>query len=269
MWKKILGGLVIFIVLVVGLALWATSGLTDTATAFFNKVKAHDYKTAYYGYLSDDFKGNVPLEKFKAFMEANRMDRFKEIKWGNREAENGKGKLEGTLIMPDGSSIPIVVDLVKGEESWKIYAVSKPAAGLKETPSDTRPQKSAGGSVPPKEEYIRLARRTVAQVAESLRTRNTRPLYDSISETWKRQISPEKFQEIFSGMMKSGIDLTPLEQVSPKEVKPAFLDKDNLLNVRIYYPSRPVDIAFDLDYINEGGTWKLLGINIHGKQPEQ
>jgi len=265
MWKKILGGIVVFIALLIGLVLWATSGLTETASAFFDKVKAHDYKTAYYGYLSDDFKGNVPLDRFKAFIEANRMDRFKEIEWGNRERENGKGKLEGTLVMPDGSTIPIVVEMVKGKESWKIYAISKPAAGLKETGSDGK-SSAAKPVVPPKAEVISLARETVAQVAEAIKAKDTAALYRNISDTWKAQISPEKFHEVFSGLMKNGVDLTPLERITPELGKEPSIDEEGLLNVQVVYPVTPAPIYFDLGYLNENGAWKLLKIRLYSKK---
>jgi len=265
MWKKILVGVIVLIVAVVGLAFWATSGLTDTASAFFNKVKAHDYKTAYYGYLSDDFKGNVPLETFQAFMETNHLDRFKDISWGNREVENGKGKLEGTLVMPDGSSIPINVMFVKGEDGWKIYAVTKPAAGIRETQSEEKNKQVSKLTIPSKQAYMALARETVRNVATTLESKNTDMLYNTISSVWRSQITPDKFHQIFEGLMQSKTNLTPLVNMVPKEEKPAFLDENNILHVSINYPVQPVNILFDLDYINEGGEWKLFGINIHGK----
>lgn len=267
MWKKILLGIVGFIVISIGLAMWATSGLTDTATAFFDKVKAHDYKTAYYGYLSEDFKGNVPLEKFKIFMETNHLDKFKMIDWGNRETSNNTGKLEGTLVMPDGSSLPITIGFVKGEDRWKIYAISKPAAGLQETEQvSTTRETQEETHIPSKLEYIQLARETVKQVSNTLKTKNSLTFYNSISELWRSQISPQKFQELFNGLINAKINLTPLEAMTPVEYKPAFLDKNKLLNVQIFYPNASIPIAFDLQYINENGIWKLFGIDIHGRQ---
>ena len=265
MWKKILLGVVLFIVALFGLVMWATSGLTDTASAFFNKVKAHDYKTAYYGYLSDDFKGNVPLEKFKLYMERNRLDQFKEINWGNREVENSKGKLEGILLMPDGSNIPISVMFVKAEDGWKIYAVTKPAAGLQETQDDKATRNMQKPSVPPTQIYMRLAKMTVEKAVTAFKSRDTDTFYDSISDLWKSQIDPKKFHQMYAPLMKPNVDLTPLIHIEPKEEKPAFIDKDNFLNVTLIYPTDNIKIYFRLAYVNENGQWKLAGMYISGK----
>jgi len=267
MWKKILGGIVIFIVLVVGLAVWATSGLTDTATAFFDKIKAHDYKTAYYGYFSEDFKGKVSLEKFKQYIETNRMDQFKEINWGNREVDNGKGTLEGTLIMPGGSTIPIVVGFVKGQDNWKIYSIKKSEAGLITEKANISSQKSKSeeSAIPPKEERIRLARQTVALLAEAVKAKDTSEFYNSISDLWKKQTTPEKFYQIFASLMK-GANLVPLESMMPIENKEPTIDKYGILRMEIYYNTDSVKPLFKLSYIKENGDWKLSGIYIETKK---
>ncbi|SFV65842.1 hypothetical protein MNB_SV-10-1345 [hydrothermal vent metagenome] len=272
MWKKVVLGVLGFIVLVIGLTFWVTSGLTDNASAFFRKIKAHDYKTAYYAYLSDDFKDNVPFEKFKTFIETNHLDRFKEATWDSRETDGNKGRIEGSLLFENGSSIPITVMFSKSGDEWKIYAIKKSAAGIVEGKENSSVKavevenRAVVKAVPSSSEYLPFARKTVAQVADTLATKDSSKLYSNISERWREQISPEKFHSIFSGMIKSGVDLTALKNMNPIEEKPASIDKDGLLNIYIYYPTKPVAVVFDLNYINEYGHWKLFGINIHGKQ---
>jgi len=267
MWKKILLGVVGFIVIVVSLAIWATSGLSDTTSAFFNQIKNHDYKSAYYGYMSSDFKGNVPFEKFKLFIETNHIDKFQDISLGNREVSNGKGKIEVTLSMADGSSMPMVIGLVKGvDDTWKIYNIRKEASGIIQTNTDKKFEQSNTLVVPEKSEYIKLVKESIKDVAEAIRDKDTDAFYQKISSVWRSQISSDKFYQIFDAMIKANSDLTPLTQMKPIENKPANIDKDGLLNIHIYYPTKPVAIFFDLIYHKENGIWKLFGINMYGKK---
>jgi len=270
MWKKVLLGVVGFIVIVVGLAMWATSGLSDTTSVFFNQLKNHDYKTAYYGYMSSDFKGNVPFEKFKLFIETNHIDKFQDISLGNREVSNGKGKIEVTLSMADGSSMPMVIGLVKGvDDTWKIYNIRKEASGIIQTNTDKKFEQSNTLVVPEKSEYIKLVKESIKDVAEAIRDKDTDAFYQKISSVWRSQISSDKFYQIFDAMIKTNSNLMPLTQMKPIESKPANIDKDGLLNIHIYYPTKSVAIFFDLTYHKENGIWKLFGINIHGNKNNQ
>ena len=115
MWKKILGGFVIFIVLVVSLAMYATSGMTEVVNEFFIHVKSKHYADAY-NMFSEDFKQSTSEEQFKNFVIQNALINYKEANWDSRSVENKIGKLEGTITTQNGGVIPFRIQLIKNIE---------------------------------------------------------------------------------------------------------------------------------------------------------
>ncbi len=264
MFKKIVIGIILIFVLAVALVFWATSGITDTAKAFFEKLKSHDYKTAYAEYLSEDFKTKVPLNRFKNFIVSNRLDRFKDIKWGNREINGRFGTLQGTLITDNGGSIPIVLKFVKGENNWKIYAIKKPSAGIN-TISTNNVKKQVNKTItqiPSKNERLKLAKESVKHFVESIKAKDMKEFYDNIASLWQRQTTPEKLKGVFKPLIQNSTDLTVLENMTPIEDSSAQIDKNGVLKLNIYYQTEPSQVAFELKYYKENGQWKLIGLHV-------
>ena len=137
MWKKILGGFILFIVAVVAIAMFATSGLTQSAEKFFAYVSAKNYDKAY-AMLSEDFKSTTSKEQLKQFLEQNGFTKYKSAKWGNRMIDGNRGKLEGSIITVDNTAIPVTLKMIEdGDGNWKIYAISKPQSGILNESSNT------------------------------------------------------------------------------------------------------------------------------------
>ena len=81
---KIVIGIAVFVVLVVGAVFYFTGGMTKTADAFFEAVKRQDIAAAH-SYLSADFKANTDEAALKAFLSSNALLHFKKASWSNRE----------------------------------------------------------------------------------------------------------------------------------------------------------------------------------------
>jgi hypothetical protein len=129
MWKKILLGFLGFIVIIVALIMFLTSGMTDSAEAFFTQVKSGQYDQAYRS-LSADFKQSTTQEQLTAFMKQTGLDGYQGASWGNRSFEGKQGKIEGSIETANGA-IPIVIKFIKTESGeWQIYSISKPQSGV-------------------------------------------------------------------------------------------------------------------------------------------
>ncbi len=143
MWKKILLGLLAFVGLLVALVFWATSGMTDAADDFFNLLSQKNYTTAYNKYISSDFKDKMSLSMFINYVKSNHFDEVKETNWGNRQINGNLGELEGSLVTDKGA-IPIRLKFVKAADSWQIYAINKPQAGINSESSTESKSKVSG-----------------------------------------------------------------------------------------------------------------------------
>jgi hypothetical protein len=256
MWKKILGGFLLIVVVAIGLIFWLTSGMGETADAFFAALKKHDYPTAE-RYLSADFKANTSESALRAFVKHNRLDRVKETHWESRSMESGRGTLKGSVILDNGDAIPLVMKFVKNGDNWQIYAIEKAAAGL-QTLQESSP-------LPSPEDQTRLAKRTVALFANAMESRNMRKLWEGLGTPMQRQFTPADLQKAFQSVMNAQVDWEGLKRLDPLFDHPARLDQ-GILKMSFYYPTRPAPLEFHLEFIKEGGEWKPVSIELGPKR---
>lgn len=259
MWKKLLGGLFLVILAVIGLVFWLTSGMSETANAFFTALKQHDYPTAE-RYLSADFKANTPEAALRTFVEHNHLDRVRETHWESRSMEGGQGTLKGSVILDNGDAIPLVMKFVKKGDAWQIYAIEKAAAGLQtiEQPS----------SLPSPNEQTHLAKQTVALFANAMESRDMQRLWEGLGSPMQKQFTPADLEKAFRSIMDARVDWEGLKKLDPLFEHPAQLE-NGILKMSFYYPTRPTPIEFHLEFIKEGGEWKPIAIELGPKRENQ
>ena len=179
MWKKILGGILIFIVLLVALVMWATSGMSDVANEFFIDIKNKHYSDAY-NLTSSDFKGSTSLEAFTKFIQSSRLDEYKDSSWSERSMSGKIGTLKGVITLKNGDNIPIVLKFVKSSsDEWKILGIKKERAGIKEVDEENSEETSQNSfniekitTIPSNEKLIELIQNTTLVFGESIKAKN-------------------------------------------------------------------------------------------------
>jgi len=125
MWKRVLLTLIAIILVAVAIVFWATSGMSENANIFFNTLLSKDYKGAYYGYVSKNFQNRVPYNEFVKFIKANRLDQVNNTSWNSRKTDGNMGELEGFVKTIDKSSIPLKIEFIKENDTWRIYGIYK------------------------------------------------------------------------------------------------------------------------------------------------
>jgi len=278
MWKKILGGLVAFVITVIALIFWATAGMSDTADNFFATLHRGDYIQAYRLYLSADFKSNTPEPAFEQFVKQNRLDKVKETHWGNREVSGMNGTLEGGLVTDDGDAIPITLKFVKADEVWQIYAIVKAPAGIQdETPAQTEPQEKKHhvtlppsyriDKLPSEEEQRTLAKNTMNLFFQGIQEKSFRRLYDEgLSPVFKKYVTLQQMNEKFASVMNASLDWGKIFAQNPV-CDNAEIEKNAILHLKCHYPSTPETPEFDIDlqYVRDNGKWGLTAISFNAK----
>lgn len=261
MWKKLLLGILAFIVAIVLLVMYATSGMTDTTEAFFESVATKNYNRAY-NYLSDDFTKATSKEQLIAFMESNGFDKYRSASWGNRVVEGKRGTIEGTIETETDGAIPVKIKLVKlSDESWRIYAIEKPQSGI-QIEADTKiseleVNKSKLLSVP---ETLALVKNTILHFALSVNKKDMSYLRDDASELFKKEVSLEDANLGFKSFMDMDVDFTMLDKMQPI-IDTKTLQEDGNLLVKGYYETSPNKFYFQMLYTKENGLWKLIAID--------
>ena len=128
-WKKVLIGIGVFIVLIIILAMWATSGLTEVAQKQLNLIKSGDMKNAY-DLTSQDFKKTTSYDGFLNFVNSYpSLKNNESSSFSDRQVEGNTGTLKGELKAKDGAVTPIEYQFVKENGDWKILAITLNATG--------------------------------------------------------------------------------------------------------------------------------------------
>lgn len=123
----IFGIFFVFLVSIFMLTYFATSGLTDVARAQLDAIRAHDYSKAY-SYTSSQFQQVTTEEEFEQFVQAQpAMLDSKNSSFYNREIENDRGMISGTIEGKDGEALPVVYYFIKEEGVWKILSIELPS----------------------------------------------------------------------------------------------------------------------------------------------
>ena len=123
LWKKILIGIAVFILLVIILAFSATSGIVKAAEKQLNLLKSGDMKGAY-ALTSQEFQRSVSYDAFLAYVNKYEvLKNNKDHKFTSRETQGDTGTIQGTLTATDGTVAPVEYKFLKEGGEWKILSV--------------------------------------------------------------------------------------------------------------------------------------------------
>lgn len=117
------GVFIIGIASIIALAIFATKGIAETAEQQLAALRAGDLAKAY-SYTSQEFQNATSLEKFKDFVNTVLALKDNESSsFSNRKIEEDTGILEGTLKSKDGAVTPVIYQMVKEKDQWKILNI--------------------------------------------------------------------------------------------------------------------------------------------------
>ena len=254
-WVKILLGVVAVFVIAIAAVFYFTSGMVETADAFFNAVKQKDIAKAR-SYLAEDFKASTDEKSLSDFLSKGAILNFKESSWSNRQISGGRGELNGSITTDSGGVVPIKMMFVKENDAWKIYAIQKPTAGLQsEDSSPTTPGKS---------DQTALVRQSMHDFIVSVEKKDMEHFRGTISRLWQRQVTAEQLNTAFKSVIDSGANWAVLENFEPVLSPDAKVDENGVLLLAGRYQTNP-NILFEQKYVYEGVAWKLVGFSFQAK----
>ena len=276
---KVLAGIFVFIILVVGVVFYLTGDMVDTADSFFKAVKQNDIAKAR-DYLAEEFKAAADEKALRDFLSNTALLNFKETSWGERRISGSRGELDGSVKTETGGTIPVKMTLVKENGAWKIYSLQKSAAGLtsKEEPGASQQSgpstakesgsskpavvltpKGATGAEPGKAEQIVLVKKSMHDFGVSLKARSMEHFRNNISNLWQQQFTTQKLDEAYGKIIQAELDLSVLDTLEPILDQEAQIDQNGVLILKGHYATQPTRVKFQQKFIKEGGAWKLLG----------
>ncbi|MCB1605565.1 MAG: hypothetical protein KDI71_01115 [Xanthomonadales bacterium] len=257
---KILGGLVAFIAIVIGLAFWATGGVTEAGDQFLTALSKGENEQAYQ-LTSKAFQQSARPEQLAIFAKTYGLDRIRTTSWSSRSFENNSGKLVGSATLDDGSEISLEIELIHEDEAWKILHVSS-KSGRAESAAEAA---STSTQAPDAAQSQALVRRSMADFAASVNAGEMSQFRASTSALWQEQFDLQRFNDSYASIIDTGVDLTQLDPMTPLLSQAGAINSDGVLVLAGHYESEPNQVYFEHKYIDEGGQWKLVGFNIEMK----
>jgi len=251
-----IGAVVGAVALIVALVFALTGGVVKAADEFLALLGGGRMAEAYQS-ASPSLRAQQTQEVFEKTVKDLGLTDFASSSWNNREMNNDRGHVEGTVTTKSHGSIPLRIDLMKEAGDWKVYSLSAPKAGAS----------VAGGTraVPPEAELKTLALDTLLAFNKGVQAKSFAEFYKGISILWQKQITPEKMTEIFRSFIEQEIDISPIQAMTPTFEPSPSINSDGVLVVAGSYPTEPAKLKFTLKYVEENSAWKLVGINVNIK----
>lgn len=139
------------------------------------------------------------------------------------------------------------------------------------TSTTTTPSKpdASTGAVPTDAQLQEMTKETVLAFNAALQSEDFTSFHRSVSKPFQKQVSPEKFKQVFQSFIDAGIDFSQISSLTAD-----FTDKPVIETTMGYktlklvgvYPTSPRNTKFDLKYIPENKDWKLISIEINTKR---
>lgn len=264
--KKFLIGLVVLLVVVGAILVvvfFLTGGVTKSADAFFTLIRDGKAKDAYLS-ASREFQASASEDAFAAFLKDSSIADYESATWSSRSVANNIGELEGSIKTRAGAVIPIKIKLVKEDGRWKIHAVEKAAAGLVETPAETKKAEtpSQEPALPPEDELKAMTNASIQLLARAINAKDFTEFHQATAKIWQNQTTPEALMESFKTYAEQNVDLTFVAGQSPVFQEKPSIDENGVFLLKGAYPTQPIHLSFNVKYLRQDSEWKLVGIHI-------
>ena len=257
--KFLFGIVVAFVVTIstiVALSFYLTSSIVDTANYFFSAVKQKEITKAR-NYLAGDFKASTDEKALIEFLSKSAILNFKESSWSKRQVSGDRSELHGSITTDTGGVVPIKMIFVKENDSWNIYAIQKPSAGLQsEDSSPTAPNKA---------NQVSLVKQSMHDFIISVGKKDMEHFRSTVSHLWQQQHTTKTLNKAFEEIINSGGNWEVLEDLTPVLSSDAQIDENEVLLLAGYYTTEPNQVHFEQKYVYEGLSWKLIGFMIEAK----
>lgn len=125
-----------------------------------------------------------------------------------------------------------------------------------------KPAQQARIAMPPPEALIVMIRSSVVALGHANTTNNYTVLNQMGSADFRKHNSAQKLSKSFAPFRSNKIDLAPVVFLTPQLTQQPRLENGRL-RLQGFFPSRPMQVNFDLMFEPSEGIWKLYGISVN------
>ena len=137
-----------------------------------------------------------------------------------------------------------------------------PASARLEDKPPAAPQQTANTLPVGLEQALYLIRSTLLTLNDANRSGNYTVLRDLAAPDFQTKNTAAELGAVFADLRRSKIDLFPVALLGPQLSTAPYLDPSKMLRLTGYFPTRPLQINFDLSYQAVSGQWRLYSIAV-------
>jgi hypothetical protein len=208
-----------------------------------------------YASTANGYRAQQDEASFSAAVKQLGLTEYSSVSWYSRKITNQEGSAEGTVTSKSGATTPVTIQLVQEGGRWKVVGVRYGGVELATIKAPT--------PVPDEEELRRMTTEALLDINQAIKAKDFTTIYDKLSDSLKKETTPEQLAKSFQDFIDKNIDLGPIKNVAPQFEPPAAVNDKGLLVVTGHYPTQPSKVQFNLKYLRESGGWKLDGIHVN------
>lgn len=235
----------------------------DSLFAFNKAVQEKSFAHFHEERLSSLFRKQFPLEKFTAAFQVF-IDKGYDI--------SNIAKSEPVFDIPpaidsDGllvlqghyptrpNKVTFKLTYVYESSAWKLLGINVQAIPFVEN----------AGKVPTDKELKKLALDSLLLFNVAIQTKSFEDFYSHTAKLWQKEVTPEKLLEIFQSFIDKKINIALIVKAEPAFEGTPAVNEDGFLVIKGSYPTQPSKVFFELKYVYEDESWKLVAINVQVK----
>ena len=235
----------------------------DSLFAFNKAVQEKSFAQFHQERLSPQFRKQFPLEKFTAAFQVF-IDKGYDISniaksepvFDTPPAIDNEGLLVLKGHYPTRpNKVTFKLTYINESSSWKLLGINVQALPFVENT----------GKVPTDKELKTLTLDSLLAFNVAIQTKSFEDFYGHIAKLWQKEVTPEKLLEIFQSFIDKEINIALITKLEPAFEGTPAVNEDGLLVIKGSYPTKPSKVFFELKYIYEDESWKLVGINVQVK----
>lgn len=235
----------------------------DSLFAFNKAVQEKSFAKFYEERLSPQFQKQFSVEKFTGIFQTF-IDKGYDI--------SNIAKSEPVFDVPpaidsDGllvlkghyptkpNKVTFKLTYISEASAWKILGINVQAT----------PSVENTGEVPTNKEVKKLALDSLLLFNVAIQTKDFDNFYTKIAKLWQKEITPGELLRIFRPFTEQNANISLIAKEQPDFDKIPTVNDDGILVLKGSYPTQPNKVFFELKYVFEDESWKLVGINVQMK----
>jgi hypothetical protein len=238
----------------------------DSLLAFNDGVQQKSFAGFHKHELATLFRDQMPLEKFTSVFQSffEKGYDIADIKQSTPVFDEPAAIDSDGVLSVKGSyptrpnKVTFKLKYIQEKSAWKLLGINVQIVPFVEKP----------GALPSEAEAKQLALDSLLAFNKAVQRKSFDSFYTEIAKLWQAQTTAAKLTTIFQPFINKGAaaDFSAIAKLEPTfDAKPT-IDEDNFLALKGSYPTQPSKLFFDLRYLYEEGTWKLVAINVNLKQ---